>query len=250
VTLSCITNTTPGSRPCLTRGEHLPDCDWDECEGCKPREAHRGFLCAGCWDRLEQTDADWGAFLRLMRGVVRAVTPERGARSVPGPRLPLSPLQVDVDTVTRIEAGRHSVLDMWVSSEAGAAAAVRFTRAARHVMLKHPTREAVSRITRSRCGACQQRTLVYEPPQWEGADATVQCLNYGCGNVMDHTAFERLALVEAQCCRRCRGEESCGDAGCTCHRFAPVPEWQRTTRGEFEPFDPTRPEHAELLKAS
>lgn len=243
----CITHTMPG-RACTIRDTHTPDCNTDDCTGCRPREAHRGFLCVYCWERLEQTDADWGAFLRLTNGVARTVMPDTPARSLPGPRLPLTALELDLDAVARAVAGRHEVLDVWVASEDGARQAVRFTRQARHVMRKHPTKETTSRITRTRCPACKQATLVYEPPQWEGADAQVVCLQ--CGNTMDHTRFEQLASIEAQCCRRCRSDEGCTAGGCTCHRFAPVPSWQQTSRGEFEPFDPTRPEHAELLEAS
>jgi hypothetical protein len=245
----CITHWVDDLRPCFKK-VHYADCANPEtCTGCVPREAQDGFVCGPCSSDIARAIRDWTEFVALLGGEARAVTPEPGGgTSKPGSRLPLSPLQLTFDVVRRHEASRPSVDRLWVHTPEGAADAVRFAREVRRAVFNFPTSELDRKIRSSRCPSCGILSLVYEPVQTVGGDAFVKCLNDGCGNIMDHTAFERLALMEAQCCRRCRSEDGCTNTACKCHLFAPVPEWQRTSKGDVEPFDPSNPEHAALVE--
>lgn len=249
-TLLCITHYIAGVAPCMQRNAHFAACSSGTCTGCVPRTAQHGYMCGACWYRLEQAISEWDyQFFPTFAHEVRAIQPEPAVSGKPSSRLPLSPLQLAMDEILRFQKGRTAA-HLWVSTPEGAEAAVRFTRAVEHAVRAFPRTEGMKKIPTTRCPACRQRTLVYDPAHTFGADATVKCLNLACGNVMDHTAFERIALIEAQCCRRCRDHDGCTNPTCTCHRFAPVPEWERTTKGDFEPFDPTNPEHVDLLEAS
>lgn len=247
----CITHWVDDLRPCF-RNVHYADCPNPEtCTGCVPREAVDGFVCAACSSMITKAIRDWDEFTALLGNETRAVTPEPGgATAKPGSRLPLSPLQLTFDVVRRHEASRPSASRLWVTTPHGAADAVRFAKEVRRAVFNYPTRELESQIRSSRCSHCGMLTLVYEPVQTVGGDAFVKCLNTGCGQIMDHLAYERLALMEAQCCRRCRSEDGCTNTGCTCHTFAPVPEWQRTAKGDTEPYDPHNPEHTALVEAT
>jgi hypothetical protein len=247
--LTCITNTMPDVRSCVVQGAHTADCDrGDTCTGCRPREAARGLLCGSCWFDLEHAVEEWAAFYRILGGEDRAMQPELDSARKPqlGPRVPISPMQIDIDAVLRLQP--HGLLTMVVATSEGAMTAVRFTRAATDAIRRYPTAPGAKKITKNRCPACGLRTLVYEPAQHAGDDATVRCLSHSCGNIMDSTTFERVALIEAQCCRRCReavDRDGCTNTACTCHTFAPVPEWERTRKAsEIQPFDPRRPDHA------
>lgn len=246
---SCITNHMPDAYACLVTSAHIADCDDEACPGCQPRPATHGRLCESCWFALEHALTDWGVLEAMLAGVDRAVSPESGARPQLGPRLPLSPLDLDFDAIRRTLASRRTLPPyLWVATDTGARDAVRFTRTVNAATPRHPVKEHPRELEHARCPKCRMRTLVYTPAATPGGDALVKCLR--CGLTQDYTAFQRLALIEAQCCRRCRPdatETGCVNTGCACHRFAPVPVWQRTARGEYEPYDPTRnPEHAEL----
>ena len=247
----CITHWVDDLRPCF-RNMHYADCENPEtCKGCVPREAADGYVCAPCSSDIRRALADWAEFMTLLGNEQRAVTPEPGgSTSKPGSRLPISVMQQAIEAVSRLQASRPPAERLWVTTPEGASDAVKFAREVRWVLFNYPTRELESQIRSSRCPSCGILALVYEPVAQEGGDAFVKCLHAGCGNVMDHTTYERLALMEAQCCRRCRSDDGCTDTACKCHLFAPVPEWQRTAKGEFEPFDPGNPEHAALVEVA
>lgn len=249
--LLCITHYTADLKPCY-RAIHYADCDDPEtCRGCVPREAVDGLVCGTCSGRLHKALTNWTEFLTLFAGEQRAVQPEPGGSvSKPSSTVPLSPLQLTIDEILRYVASRPGADRLWVTTPTGAADAVRFTRAVERAKRQFPSREDETKIRNSRCPACGIQSLVYEPAQEQGGEAFVRCLRHECGNIMDHTAFERLALIEAQCCRRCRDDEGCTNTDCTCHRFAPIPEWQRTRVGDFEPLDPKNAAHRALLEAS
>lgn len=248
----CITHQIKGVRPCTVRDIHYAACERPEtCTGCVPREAQHGYLCQPCWGRLERAVSDWAIFHRTFAGEVRAVQPEPGnGTSKPSSTVPLSPLQLAMDAIARFEKSRPGALRLWPTTEAGAEDAVRFTREVEKAIRAFPTKENPSKIPTTRCPKCGRRTLVYEPAAFQGGDASVKCLNHECRNVMDHSSFERIALIEAQCCRRCRSDEGCTNVECTCHTFAPVPEWERTSKGDVVPFDPKNPTHLALTEAS
>lgn len=243
---SCITHHMDGVRPCTVRDLHYAACEGDPCTGCVPREATHGYVCTACWHRLERAFTEWAAFLAAFAGEARAVQPEPGgSTSKPSSQVPLSPLQLAIDSI-----GRYHAQDarLWVETPQGAQQAVLFTREMERAARAFPRAENPTKLPTTRCPNCRQRSLVYEPAPSEGADATVHCLN--CDHTMDHASFETLALIEAQCCRRCRSDDGCIDRACTCHRFAPVPEWQRTSKGDTVPYDPNNPTHRALREAA
>ncbi len=249
--IHCITNDTPGLRSCTIRGEHRDDplCVRETCTGCAPRPAEHGFLCARCWFNLEHALSDWAAASRLLAGVDRAISPDGASRAHAGPRLPFTVLDLDRDAINRLRARIRYPLLAWVSTEEGAADAARLTRAINYALPRHPVREDPHAIARTRCPDCSLLTLVYQPAQYAGDIATVTCSN--CGNTLEHTAYEALAAIEAQCCRRCRSASACTDTACRCHQVAAVPEWQKTARGEHIPYDPDKnPRDVELFDAA
>ena len=245
----CITHYIDGIDACTVRAIHFAACERpDTCHGCVPREAQHGYLCQPCWGRLERSSSDWAVFRRTFAGEVRAVQPEPGnVTSKPSSTVPLSPLQLAMDAIVRYSKSRPGALRLWPTTPEGAEDAVRFTRDVERAVRAFPTKEQPSKIPTTRCAQCGRRTLVYEPAASEGADATVQCLNIECRHTMDHSSFERIALIEAQCCRRCRSDDGCRNTACACHTFSPVPEWERTNKpGEEQPYDPNRPSHSDL----
>lgn len=245
--LACITTTMPNVRSCTVRGEHVDSCQLETCAGCRPRPARFGILCAACWFDLEHAVADYSAARpRLAAAGGHAVSPERGSTHA-GPRLPLTGLEVDLDALDRAHSAIRFPLSLWVSDEAGARAAVTFTRLVHRLLPRHPWKEDPHNLPRTRCPNCSLLTLRELPPTHKGDARTVACKN--CGHTLDQSAYEALAAIEAQCCRRCR-DTTCNDPECRCHRVAAVPEWMQSTRGEFVPYDPTNPEHRALRDAS
>lgn len=244
MTLNCITNDISGLRSCTVFGEHVDDCERPNCTGCVPRSAKVGILCMGCWLDLGEAVSDWAAAAPLLTGIKRAITPEPGSAHA-GPRLPLTPLEQDLDAVLRLHQAITWPLTAWVATEEGAANAVRLARQIRYTLDHHPVREQPHAIARTRCPECSLLTLVYHPASHAGDIPTVVCSN--CGNTLEHRAYEALALIEAQCCRRCRGD-ACSNTGCACHRFAPVAEWERTSKGVHVAYDPEKdPRQVELF---
>jgi hypothetical protein len=230
------------ANPCYTAG-HLADCDWAECEGCRPAEAAHGFVCEPCYRRIAEADTRWDEFLTMLGGEDRAQSPDlNGGHGHAGPRIPIPALQVDIDEVNNLRGA--ATVDMLVSTELGAADAVRFAHKVTIYTMKHPTQEWAKNLPLSRCEKCRQRSLVYQPPAAPGSKAVIRCLR--CSHSMDEDTFERYAAIEVQCCRRCRSELGCTGRTCTCHTFAPVPQWQQTAKGITEVFDPRKPEHAAL----
>lgn len=246
--LLCITHYIDGVAACVRRDIHFADCPRGTCEGCVAKEAVNGFVCPSCWSRLEHAISVWDfEFFPTFANEVRAVQPDPAGARTAASTVPLSALQLTIDAILRLQRSRV-VARLWVTTEAGAEDAVRFTRAVEAAVRAFPRKEGAKKIPTTRCPACARRTLVYDPAQAVGAEATVRCLNGECGKVMDHSSFERIALIEAQCCRRCRTDEGCTDRACTCHRLAPVPEWERTSKAsEVQVYDPRkRPEHRDL----
>jgi hypothetical protein len=239
-TLLCVTHYWDVAAPCFVPDKHFAACESDDCTGCVPRKAEFGMLCSSCHARLERARSRWSSFMDALGGEARAVQPDPASGSGrPGARIPLTALQLTIDEISRMRP------DAW--TEAGAVEALQFSRAVDAAVRAFPTRDMQRRIQNTRCPRCKMRTLVYEPTRHAGGEARVRCLGEGCGKVMDHSAFERIALIEAQCCRRCRHEDGCGDLSCTCHRVAPVAEWQRTNKPtEEQPYSPASSSHSDL----
>jgi hypothetical protein len=204
VTIICITNTPiPGMRPCTVRDEHkitCPDRDVNRalashvhgeapdptCGGCLPRLAHRGYLCQGCFARLESVYAGWERFARTIQGVDRAVQRDNaGVRTRPEGHIPIPLTSLSVDECWGFLASfTQRSLDEWVSTPAGAADAVQFTRAAQRAYRDHPVEEAETELRRVRCPSCKQLTLTRRPPATDGQLVTVKCQNTACGHTI------------------------------------------------------------------
>lgn len=225
----CVTWQMRDFAGCLARGAHLADdLDHSECDGCAPALRSVGGLCSACWTRVEQVVADWDAWEAVLGDEPRAFTPEPVGRSTPGPRIPWSRMQVDVAVVRGLDTRRGALARNWVSNDRGAMDALRFARAAASTMREHPRVEGSRRLGRTQCPKCKVLSLIYRPPAAPGSDATVVCAI--CGYTIDGDRYEVLAAIEAQCCRRCKSEQGCAEAGCRCHVSAPVPAWQQSSR--------------------
>ena len=201
MTLTCVTNDTPGIRSCVIRGEHKQTCDGfrgeRECSGCLPRKAEHGLLCWGCWDRLLNTFARWDEFTGLLEGVDRAVQRDNaGVRGSAAHQIPLPGTWLSIDVCRRFLHSMTGTLDDWVSRSDGAMDADRFTRAAEQAYRAHPIEEKSHRLKRQRCPKCSQQTLVWHPPRFFGDHVRVQCGDDLCGQEMDQRSFETLAMIE------------------------------------------------------
>lgn len=240
--LYCATWRTPGFTKCVVPGKHVnDDLDHSECLGCLPAVAEPGSkLCRACLTVLEQVVASWSTWFAVLGDEVRAFTPESSGRSQPGPRLPLSPMQVEIAVVRQLDTRAGKPVPMWASTEPGAMDALRFRRAASSAMRAHPVKEQAHKLPRTRCPKCKTLSMIYQPPAVPGSDAMVKCVL--CGYTLDGEHYEKLAAIEAQCCRRCRSDEGCREGSCRCHVSAPVPAWMLSSSPEqlieLDPLDP------------
>lgn len=217
--LICITNHMDDVPSCVHRDVHDANCDtWEwvwnperqrqeatgkPCGGCLPREARHGMLCHACYERLTTAlDGVW-PWLSAMKGVDVAVKRDNaGVRAKSGPPIPIPPVQLAVDEVTRALRSYPGDPDQWIAYTEGAQAAVRFTRAALTAIRSHPAKETPHRVRRVRCQECEQLTLVWRPPGFFGDTVTVTCSNDECGAVIDQESFEKVAEIEEHARRR------------------------------------------------
>lgn len=185
----------PSVAPC--RSGHLETCtDPDGHPGCQARLAERGFLCSAHFDRLEHAYARWSEFeakagsLGLSRAVQRD---NAGVRTSAEGHVNLTGVMLALDECQRhlASAAGHRSLDLWVSTEAGAADAIQFAAAAERAYRSHEIAERPHRITRVRCPECQQQ-LIWTPPAWFEKPVSIRCSNVECGHVMDQDLFEDL----------------------------------------------------------
>lgn len=244
--IRCITWSTPRVKGCVVVGKHVnDDQDHSDCDGCAPALRSVGGLCRACWIRLEQVLASWATWDAVLGAEARAFTPESSGRSQPGPRIPLTRMQVEVAMVREFDSRRGKLASLWVATENGAMDAVRFTRAAASTMRAHPDKEVTRSLQRTRCPRCKTASMIYQPPAVPGSDAMVKCVI--CGYTIDGEHYERLAAIEEQCCRKCRSDEGCLDGSCRCHVSAAVPAWQQTSKAtESIVLDPSNPAHRRL----
>lgn len=246
----CVTWRIPGFAGCVVPARHMvDDLDHSTCSGCLPAIAHPGSkLCLPCLTRLEQVVASWDTWATALGDEVRALTPEQSGHARPGPRLPLSRMQVEVSVVRGLYTRGEKTLLVWSSTEAGATDAVRFTRAAASTMRSHPVNEQARKLPRTRCPKCKTASMIYQPPAVVGSDAMVKCVL--CGYTIDGEHYEKLAAIETQCCRRCRSDDGCVDGSCRCHSSAAVPAWmQSSSPEEVIALDPLNPAHRSLHQA-
>lgn len=199
----CVTNDMRNVRPCVVSGEHKPTCpgirNGEECSGCAPRPADKGFLCWACWERVQNELNAWPEFAAVIAGIDRAVTPELlGNKGKPGSRIPIPLTRIDIDECESYlrsfrAAGENP--DVWVSHPAGAEDAVLFTRYARRARSVHEIQERPHRV-RTLCPSCGKRSLVWNPVPEFGGEVSIECSLSTCGHVIDQTMYDRIALLE------------------------------------------------------
>lgn len=207
--LVCVTNDMPDSRPCTTRGAHTDVCDGFEyrwapeldqyvatgkaCHGCVPRVASHGMLCHACWTSLQAAEDAHGPLTRLLESHdVLVKSAGDGGGQASKATIPLSPTKLALDEIESYR-GTESLIDLeqWVCEPAGAANAVRFTRAVRGALRSFPDKEATHTIERVRCPNCELLSLVWHPPVMKGDAVRIDCRNPECGYVLDQDAFDK-----------------------------------------------------------
>lgn len=182
----------PSVAPC--RSGHLDTCtDPDGHPGCRARNADRGFLCSSHFDRLEHAYARWDEFASRVGalGLSKAVQRDNaGVRTQADGHVNLTGVTLALDECTRFlaSAAGHRSLELWVSTEAGAADAIQFAAAAERAYRSHEVEERPHRIRRVRCECGAQ--LIWRPPAWFEGDVTVQCSV--CEKRMTQDEFEGL----------------------------------------------------------
>lgn len=190
----------PSVAPC--RSGHLETCtDPDGHPGCQARLAERGFLCQAHFDRLEHAYARWDEFERKAGGLglSRAVQRDTaGIRHTADGHVNLTGVMLALDECQRhlASAAGHRSLDLWVSTEAGAADAIQFAAAAERAYRSHEISERAHRITRVRCEACGE-SMIWTPPAWFEGSVKVQCVNDDCRRVIDQDEFEATERLDA-----------------------------------------------------
>lgn len=240
----CITNQMHDFRSCTHRGAHTINCDgheyaWNEkrnreeatgrvCKGCRPREARYGQMCLNCHEHVVNAVSDWGPFSSMIRGIDRAVQRDNGGISGQSiGYVPIPGTVLAVDEIWSYFKSMHGSVDQWVSTVTGAKDARRFARALEGAMRTHAVEEKAHQVKRTRCTACGQLSLVWNPTMMLGGNVTVKCSNPECKHEMDQDSFDKIAAIEKP----------------------GVPTGIRATGGrdEFaEPYNPKLPDHAEL----
>lgn len=190
--------TVPSVAPCKARDVHLETCTNDQCPGCFPRSADRGFLCQPHFDRLEQAYARWDEFAARVAelGLSKAVQRDNaGVRTQADGHVNLTGVMLAIDECSRFlaSAAGHRSLELWVSTEAGAADAIQFAAAAERAYRSHEVAERPHRIRRVRCPKCRQQ-MIWHPPAWFEGHVSVTCTNELCGYVMGQDEFEKLEM--------------------------------------------------------
>lgn len=192
--MNCITNNPANSaRPCVTRDAHTANCD-GTCSGCQPREAVFGLLCGNCHRKLTDTMTEWQLFQNELAGVDRAVTPDRdGNTAKPGATIPLPATWLAIDECQSYLTGYKGHLEQWVSTKAGATAALQFMRVARKAFIQHPIAETPHKVFGYRCSECGWMRLTWNPPKFAGDHVRLICSNPECGFEIGQNAFEMVA---------------------------------------------------------
>lgn len=230
MTILCITNEhLPGIRPCTHLGLHRVSCRDHEgwrghlrpgtCRGCRPRKAERGFLCQGCWERLDEAMLRWPQFRRLVVETDgRAVSPEGGAKGATPDgytNLPLTFLALDeCDRLRR--SGLGLTLEAWVHTEAGARDAIMFTHAAQRAYRSLEVEKRELKLERVRCPHCDRLSLTANPHRQAGGSTIVECQH--CGELLDKIRDPRSTTYTSETCEASDmlTHQPCRDLACRC----------------------------------
>jgi RNase P subunit RPR2 len=185
-------------RDCSILGEHSTACTNDDCTGCWPRTADWGYLCQRHYDRVDHAVQVAEYLQTALRGAERAVTADGNGSTVPGPQLPLTPLQLDLDEILRASADYRGDVKRWISTQNGAHLALAFARIVYNAERRHPTVEAERKLHRLRCPNCNRLTATWRPPAWPGDNVTITCLT--CNWTATHPdAIDIVTAIETRC---------------------------------------------------
>lgn len=158
---ACITNVLPDFHGCT-------DSDGFE------RQATRGEVCERCYSRIDAALQRADQLRTTLNGIDHAISTE-ATSNIPGPRLPLTALRLDLDELDRYQDGNNDP-NAWVATEAGAAQAVRFARTVHRVDRAHPTSPTTTKLQRLRCPNCHRLAAVVTPPDWYGDHTAITCI--------------------------------------------------------------------------
>ncbi|GAA1207332.1 hypothetical protein GCM10009587_05870 [Microbacterium maritypicum] len=185
----------PSVAPCKQSDVHLDTCQNDDCRGCFPRQAERGFLCASHFDRVEHALARWSEFaIRAGRlGLTKAVQRDNaGVRTTADGHVNLTGVYLALDECYGFLGFRRGrTAEMWVQTEAGAGDAIQFAAAAERAYRSHEVEERPHRVRRVRCPESQQQ-MIWHPPAWFEGHVTVKCSNDECRHVLNQDEYEEL----------------------------------------------------------
>ncbi len=177
---ACAANHTRGIRPCTIRDTHLVTCPGANCPGCAPKPAVHGYLCRHHYEQVEDALHHHRQLVRLLMVGERAQSPVSSASTIPGPRIPLAALRLDLDAIHRLWDGDgHEAAATWVISIPGAMQALRYARAVHTAQLRHPTEPRPVYAGRYRCPGCRELTVIIDPPAYVEADAIMRCIRCG-----------------------------------------------------------------------
>lgn len=202
----CADGSVPGVYPCVIQGEHLNTCTGyngrgEECAGCAPRPAERGYLCAKHYDDVEHAYARWPEWRsQVTLGGARLKTADSDGRSsgtlgsVNYHGWMLAADECD-RLIRSLEQMPKPSLSQWVFSESGARDAVQFAKAAVRAYEDHPVREQSSWV-HTRCPSCGLKTLKHFPPAYFPSEVRVTCQNDACRRDLTQDALEALIEIE------------------------------------------------------
>ncbi len=221
--LVCATNFRDllprGVRACTVGDLHLETCMDDECTGCQPRRASRGYLCQHCFEKLEEALRLTVTLIEHLRSatVGRAPAEDRVSASMkwtlPGPEewraadelveaLGAPPIP-STATAAQSRAAAAEAVALWsdpersVSTILGAVRAVEYIRRFQTIYHRWPDSEA-ERDVPMRCHNCSSRGLVRKSPVEYLDDIEVVCLKCGHSHDWWQLGFQISAAAAAQ----------------------------------------------------
>lgn len=172
--------------------------------GCQDA-ARIGYLCPGCWDRLERILTHWPSFSGVVIYFGRLVQRDsEGRRNRPDGYTTLTPGFLDVDeadSYLRSLAAAGGDPAAWVATVSGAHDAARFIVCAERAMRAHELAERDGKLRRWRCPTCHatnpnELTLWLKQPKWAGDERVISCINR-CGYEVSMDRAGEIAAVEA-----------------------------------------------------
>lgn len=159
-----------------------------------------GYLSIKEWNR-----ARWAAeyalkFLPWLRiaGYVRFEVEDVRVDSSGGAGIGIPPTKLAYIEINRLlgELNRWTELEDAANDMLGQFLLASLGREMSTAVARWPMEDRPHRVDAMRCGGCEQLTLTYRPPRWEGDEIRVDCY---CGYVLNHDEFERsVALIELE----------------------------------------------------